>query len=119
MKTAVRAHEAPDGRVLHVTQAMRPPSSPTANVVMSGLPGFVPPSSPTAIVVKTSGLLPGFFPRRCGLVFAGIDIKRTPAGEWVFLELNSSPIYLDVEHKLGHPISRAIAELIVGRRPLG
>ncbi|MDP1917964.1 MAG: ATP-grasp domain-containing protein [Myxococcales bacterium] len=57
--------------------------------------------------------------RRCGLVFAGIDIKRTPEGEWVFLELNSSPIYLDVEHKLGHPISRAIAELIVGQRPLG
>jgi glutathione synthase/RimK-type ligase-like ATP-grasp enzyme len=56
--------------------------------------------------------------RGCGLVFAGIDIKRTPTGEWVFLELNSSPIYLDVEHKLGHPISRAIAELIVGVRPL-
>ncbi|MEW6431240.1 MAG: hypothetical protein AB1730_06995 [Myxococcota bacterium] len=52
----------------------------------------------------------------CGLLFAGIDIKRTPGGEWVFLELNSSPIYLDVELKLGHPISRAVAELVVGRR---
>lgn len=54
--------------------------------------------------------------RACGLVFAGIDIKRTPGGEWVFLELNSSPIYLDVELKLGHPISRAVAELVLGRR---
>ncbi len=54
--------------------------------------------------------------RRCGLVFAGIDIKRAPDGRWVFLELNSSPIYLDVEWKLGHPISRAIAELMVGKR---
>lgn len=54
--------------------------------------------------------------RMCGLAFAGIDIKRTPAGEWIFLELNSSPIYLDVELKLGHPISRAIAELVVGTR---
>lgn len=54
--------------------------------------------------------------RLCGLVFAGIDIKRTPDGRWVFLELNSSPIYLDVEWKLGHPISRAIAELVVGKR---
>lgn len=54
--------------------------------------------------------------RLCGLAFAGIDIKRTPSGEWVFLELNSSPIYLDVELKLGHPISRAIAELVLGRR---
>jgi glutathione synthase/RimK-type ligase-like ATP-grasp enzyme len=54
--------------------------------------------------------------RTCGLAFAGIDIKRTSNGEWVFLELNSSPIYLDVELKLGHRISRAIAELIVGKR---
>ena len=54
--------------------------------------------------------------RSCGLVFAGIDIKRAPSGEWVFLELNSSPIYLDVELKLGHPISRAIAQLVVGQQ---
>lgn len=54
--------------------------------------------------------------RKCGLVFAGIDIKRAPSGEWVFLEINSSPIYLDVELKLGHPISRAITELVVGKR---
>ena len=50
--------------------------------------------------------------RTCGLQFVGIDIKRAPDGRWVFLELNSSPIYLDVEWKLGHPISRAIAKLI-------
>ncbi|MEN9798823.1 MAG: hypothetical protein RL653_2519 [Pseudomonadota bacterium] len=55
--------------------------------------------------------------RTCGLRFAGIDIKRAPDGRWVFLELNSSPIYLDVELKLGHPISRAIAELATGARP--
>ncbi|MCC6338219.1 MAG: ATP-grasp domain-containing protein [Myxococcales bacterium] len=54
--------------------------------------------------------------RGLGLRFAGIDIKRTRAGEWVFLELNSSPIYLDVELKLGHPISRGLAEVVVGRR---
>ncbi len=54
--------------------------------------------------------------RLCGLLFAGIDIKRTSDGRWVFLELNSSPIYLDVEWKLGHPISRAIAELVLGSR---
>lgn len=54
--------------------------------------------------------------RICGLAFAGIDIKRSPDGRWVFLELNSSPIYLDVEWKLGHQISRAIAELVVGKR---
>lgn len=54
--------------------------------------------------------------RKCGLRFAGIDIKRTADGRFVFLELNSSPIYLDVEWKLGHPISQAVAELTLGRR---
>lgn len=51
--------------------------------------------------------------RLCGLPFAGIDIKHTPKGEWVFLELNSSPIYLDVERKLGHPISAALARFLI------
>lgn len=49
----------------------------------------------------------------CGLRFAGIDIKRTAEDDWVFLELNSSPIYMDVERKLGHPISAALAELLI------
>ncbi len=51
--------------------------------------------------------------RECGLLFAGIDLKHKAGGEWVFLELNSSPIYLDVELKLGHPISAAVAKLLV------
>ena len=50
--------------------------------------------------------------RDCGLLFAGIDIKQQH-DDWVFLELNSSPIYLDVELKLGHPISAAIADMLV------
>lgn len=50
--------------------------------------------------------------RACGLTFAGIDIKHQ-GDAWVFLELNSSPIYLDVELKRGHPISRAIARRVV------
>ncbi len=54
--------------------------------------------------------------RACGLSFAGLDLKHTPDDEWIFLELNSSPIYLDVELKLGHRISRAIAELVTGRQ---
>ena len=52
--------------------------------------------------------------RACGLAFAGLDLKHTRDGRWVFLELNSSPIYLDVERKLGHPISRAVARLTLG-----
>jgi len=50
--------------------------------------------------------------RDCGLLFAGIDIKQK-GDDWVFLELNSSPIYLDVERKVGHKISTAIADLLM------
>lgn len=52
--------------------------------------------------------------RECGLTFAGIDIKHD-GDDYVFLELNSSPIYLDVERKLGHGISDAIAAHLVAR----
>ncbi|MDX2011029.1 MAG: ATP-grasp domain-containing protein [Myxococcaceae bacterium] len=82
-------------------------------VYSGGDASYEPVELPLAVVQQCRAAARG-----CNLVFAGIDIKRTSAGEWVFLELNSSPIYLDVEYKLGHPISRAIAELIVGARPL-
>jgi glutathione synthase/RimK-type ligase-like ATP-grasp enzyme len=50
--------------------------------------------------------------RACGLTFAGIDIKLR-GKDFVFLELNSSPIYMDVELKMGHRISRALARRVV------
>ncbi len=50
--------------------------------------------------------------RLCGLHFAGIDIKHQ-GDRYVFLELNSSPMYYDVEYKLGHPITAAVARYIV------
>ncbi|MCU0700100.1 MAG: ATP-grasp domain-containing protein [Myxococcaceae bacterium] len=83
-------------------------------VYSGGDASYEPVELPEAVVNQCRAAARG-----CSLVFAGIDIKRTSDGEWVFLELNSSPIYLDVEYKLGHPISRAIAELIVGVRPMG
>lgn len=54
--------------------------------------------------------------RTCGLPFAGIDIKHSPADEWIFLELNSSPIYMDVEQKLGDPISSTLADFLLNHR---
>ena len=48
----------------------------------------------------------------CGLRFAGLDLKHRD-GNWVFLELNSSPIYLDVERKMGHPISKQLADYLI------
>lgn len=51
--------------------------------------------------------------RGCGLVLTGIDLKRS-GDDFVFLELNSSPIYADIEAKTGHPISAAIARAVLG-----
>lgn len=51
--------------------------------------------------------------RLCGLRFSGIDLKRTPEGDWYFLECNSSPIYLDVEQKTGAPITERMADLLL------
>jgi glutathione synthase/RimK-type ligase-like ATP-grasp enzyme len=52
--------------------------------------------------------------RLCGLDFAGIDIKHH-GDEYVFLELNSSPMYYEVELKLGHRITAALARRLVER----
>lgn len=51
-----------------------------------------------------------------GLKFAGIDIRVTPTGEYVLLECNSSPIYLDVEYKLGHPITKHLVQALTSAR---
>jgi glutathione synthase/RimK-type ligase-like ATP-grasp enzyme len=40
------------------------------------------------------------------LVYAGIDIRRTPDGEYVFFEANPSPIYLHDEATSGLPITQ-------------
>lgn len=46
----------------------------------------------------------------CRHVLSGVDLKRTPAGEYVLIEANSSPVYLDIEQKTGHPITEAIID---------
>lgn len=51
--------------------------------------------------------------QQLGLVFGGVDIKRTAEGAHVFLECNSSPIYLDVERKLGHPITEHVVDALL------
>jgi glutathione synthase/RimK-type ligase-like ATP-grasp enzyme len=48
-----------------------------------------------------------------GLRFTGIDIKHTDDDRYVLLEANSSPIYLDVERKLGHPITDLLVQRVL------
>jgi glutathione synthase/RimK-type ligase-like ATP-grasp enzyme len=52
--------------------------------------------------------------RRLGLAMAGIDLKRTPAGDYYCFEVNPSPGFLYYEQHGGQPISDAVADLLAG-----
>lgn len=47
---------------------------------------------------------------RLELVYGAIDLRRTPEGEHVFLEVNTAGEFLFVEERTGLPITRAIAD---------
>jgi glutathione synthase/RimK-type ligase-like ATP-grasp enzyme len=53
------------------------------------------------------------------LLFAGIDLKVTPEGEWFCFEVNPCPGFLYYERHSGQPISSALAELLSGRSQPG
>ena len=46
------------------------------------------------------------------LPVAGIDLRRTPEGEWHCLEVNPSPAFSYYQAHAGLPISEAIARLL-------
>jgi hypothetical protein len=50
---------------------------------------------------------------RLGLPVAGIDLRRTPDGEWYCFEVNPSPGFSYYESETGQPIAAAIAGLLV------
>jgi hypothetical protein len=45
-----------------------------------------------------------------GLVYGAIDLRLTPAGEYVFLEVNPAGQWLFVEERTGLPITAAVAD---------
>ena len=50
--------------------------------------------------------------KRLGLVYGAIDMRRTPEGRHVFLEINPAGQWLFVEHFSGQPISASLARLL-------
>jgi glutathione synthase/RimK-type ligase-like ATP-grasp enzyme len=48
-----------------------------------------------------------------GLIYAAIDLIRTPSGEYYFLEINPSGQFLFVEIDTGQKISMAVAEILL------
>jgi glutathione synthase/RimK-type ligase-like ATP-grasp enzyme len=50
--------------------------------------------------------------RDLDLLFAGIDLKETPEGDWYCFEVNPCPGFLYYERHSGLPISAALADLL-------
>lgn len=55
--------------------------------------------------------------RDLGLAFCGIDLKRTPSGDYYCFEANPSPAYSYFEELSGQPIAQALVEYLEGRTP--
>jgi glutathione synthase/RimK-type ligase-like ATP-grasp enzyme len=47
-----------------------------------------------------------------GLWYGAVDLRRTPEGEYVFLEINPAGQWLFVEYATGQPIAAALAGLL-------
>jgi glutathione synthase/RimK-type ligase-like ATP-grasp enzyme len=45
-----------------------------------------------------------------GLVYGALDLRLTPEGDYVFLEINPAGQWLFIEQRTGQPISDAIAD---------
>src|SRR5215831_1526236 len=55
---------------------------------------------------------------RLGLVYDTIDLRLTPDGHYVFLEINPAGQFLYIEHATGQPIAAALVETLV-KKPGG
>jgi glutathione synthase/RimK-type ligase-like ATP-grasp enzyme len=53
---------------------------------------------------------------RLGLVYGAIDLRRTPEGEHVFLEVNTGGEFLFIEDRTDQPIAQAVADWLVEPR---
>jgi glutathione synthase/RimK-type ligase-like ATP-grasp enzyme len=51
--------------------------------------------------------------RELGLVYGAIDLRRTPGGAEVFLEINPAGEWRFIEERTGQPITAAVADLLV------
>lgn len=54
---------------------------------------------------------------RLGLIYGAIDVRRTPEGEHVFLEVNTGGEFLFIEERTGQPIAQAVADWLAAPKP--
>jgi len=55
--------------------------------------------------------------RRLGLEYGAIDLRLTPEGQYVFLEINPAGQFLWIEMATGQKIAAALAACLAGPRP--
>ena len=48
-----------------------------------------------------------------GLIYGAIDMRLTPHGEYVFLEVNPAGQWLFIEERTGQPITAALAGYLI------
>jgi len=58
------------------------------------------------------------FMRRLGLVYGAIDMRKTPDGDYVFLEVNTAGQFLFIEYATGQAISQALADTLADPQKL-
>src|SRR5262249_39067415 len=73
---------------------------------------YAPHTLPPDIIQKLLALM-----HHLHLEYGAIDMRLTPEGDYVFLEINPNGEYLYVEQATGLPISRALAEHLQRGRP--
>lgn len=54
--------------------------------------------------------------KRLRIVYGAIDVRRTPAGEYYFFEVNTAGEFLFIEDRTGQPIARALADWLAAPR---
>lgn len=55
--------------------------------------------------------------QRLQLVYGAADFRRTPDGDYAFLEINTGGEFLFIEERTGQPITRAVADWLAAPRP--
>lgn len=69
---------------------------------------LTPVELPHAVREQSIAIASSFF-----LKWTGIDWRRKPTGEYVFLEANPSPMFIYFENQTGFPIARELVNLLI------
>ena len=92
-----------------------------ASAINSDATDYRYPARQGRSVTVRAAVLPDEIARRCaavpattGLAVSGVDLRRTPDGQWYCFEVNPSPAFTFYQDSTGQRIDEAIARLLAG-----